>query len=465
MGTRGSPPPRAPADPPPPGPCPRPPPTRPAVPRPRGRRKHYFYPDQPHGYQITQRAEPIVLGGAVDIDTPGRGPRRVAIARVQLETDTAQTTGGGALLDFNRAGTGLLEVVTEPDMRSADEAVALVGEVQSILRAAGVSGCQMEHGQFRVDVNVSCRGRRGGGATGRSELKNMISLKFIRRAIEAEARRHQDALRRGEALAPETRGYDAASGRSYPLRSKEDAPDYRYMPEPDLPGVVLTDGEIAALARELPELPQRARQRLQAAGVPGDTAGVLSRRPELLALVDGVKAAGGEAVGGLADVARFVAHEAVAAAARAGGGAGGAGGAGDSARLGRLDAAAVAEVLAAERAGRLNRRLARDVLARVAAGDGAPVSELVAAAGGGAAAGPGAGPDASLEELCRGVLARDDMARAVANWRAGVKRSNMLRAFLGQLMKETGGRADARRATAVIEGLLRGEGGGGGGSD
>jgi aspartyl-tRNA(Asn)/glutamyl-tRNA(Gln) amidotransferase subunit B len=230
-------------------------------------RKNYFYPDMPKNFQTSQYDEPICVGGTIDVDGVP-----VRITRAHLEEDTGKSlhVGGGgrihdadhSLVDYNRAGVPLLEIVSEPDIFSAEQARAYVSELRTTLLALGVSDVKMEEGSMRVDANVSVR-RAGTAELGkRTEVKNMNSIRSVQRAIEYEIARQIDVLEAGERVVQETRHWNEADGRTHSMRSKEEAYDYRYFPEPDLVPVVPTDELRERVRSTLPELPAAARVRL-----------------------------------------------------------------------------------------------------------------------------------------------------------------------------------------------------------
>ncbi|KAJ2400697.1 hypothetical protein GGI23_001873 [Coemansia sp. RSA 2559] len=234
-------------------------------------RKHYFYSDQPLGFQITQQRSPIGRGGKVSLGhNEGLDyTKDIRIHQVQLEQDTAKSVHGVypgyVLTDLNRAGVALLEIVSEPDIETPEEAALYVRKMQALLRHIRVSYCNMEEGSMRCDVNVSVYRNGDHRLSGtRCELKNLNSLKVIRGAVSAEIRRQIESIESGNPVEQETRGFDARQGKTFVIRSKEDAPDYRYMPEPDIPEVHLTDEWIEAARLALPELPEVALARIQA---------------------------------------------------------------------------------------------------------------------------------------------------------------------------------------------------------
>ncbi|HHU11813.1 MAG TPA: Asp-tRNA(Asn)/Glu-tRNA(Gln) amidotransferase subunit GatB [Clostridiaceae bacterium] len=226
-------------------------------------RKNYFYPDLPKAYQISQSQMPIVTGGHVDIETKD-GARRIELTRIHLEEDAGKLIhleGQGTLVDCNRCGVPLIEIVSEPDLRSADEAVQFLKKLRAILIYTGVTRARMQEGEMRCDVNVSVR-KKGDATLGtRSEMKNLNSFAFVAKAIESEFKRQTELLEAGAEIIQETRRFDDKTGQSYAMRTKEDADDYRYFPDPDLVPIHLTAKEIDALAREIPELPDARKAR------------------------------------------------------------------------------------------------------------------------------------------------------------------------------------------------------------
>lgn len=232
-------------------------------------RKHYFYPDLPKGYQITQLSHPIIKGGYVQFEIDGH-PKKIMLNRVQLEEDAGKSTHPAgkeySLVDLNRAGTPLLEIVSEPDMHTAEEAKAYVRELYLLIRYADVSDADLYHGNMRFDVNVSVsKDPRKFGL--RTETKNLNSFRSVEKAVEFEINRQIELLEKGEQIVQETRGWDDAKQKTFSQRTKEDAHDYRYFPEPDVPPVELRDEEIAAAEQAMPTLPGEWRARLAGLGL------------------------------------------------------------------------------------------------------------------------------------------------------------------------------------------------------
>ena len=228
-------------------------------------RKNYFYPDLPKGYQITQMALPIVGPGTVEVLREGADPLRVRVLRAHLEEDAGKSVHdlveGCSAIDLNRAGQPLLEIVSEPDMRSAADASAYARHLHGLVRWIGVCDGNLQEGSFRMDANVSVR--RPGAALGtRAEIKNLNSFRFLEAAIAFEVERQVDLLESGGTVVQETRLYDPEADETRAMRTKEEANDYRYFPDPDLPPLVVAREEIDALGRALPELPGARRARL-----------------------------------------------------------------------------------------------------------------------------------------------------------------------------------------------------------
>lgn len=263
-------------------------------------RKNYFYPDLPKGYQISQMDLPIVGKGHVDITLADGSVKRIGVTRAHLEEDAGKSLhedfAGMSGIDLNRAGTPLLEIVSEPDMRSTEEAVAYVRKIHSLVRWLGISDGNMAEGSFRCDCNVSIR-QVGEPFGTRCELKNINSFRFIERAIDAEIERQIDLIEGGGRVVQATRLYDPVKNETREMRSKEEANDYRYFPDPDLLPVVISQAQIDAIAAELPELPEARRARFVAQySLPEYDARVLTGSRDLADFFeDTVRAAGGVA--------------------------------------------------------------------------------------------------------------------------------------------------------------------------
>lgn len=230
-------------------------------------RKNYFYPDLPKGYQISQHTTPICKGGVVAF-TVGKEKREVRLNRIHIEEDAGKSVHDGATdytqLDFNRAGTPLLEIVTEPDLRSADEAAAYVTTLRKLVRHLGVCDGNMEEGSLRCDVNISVRPQGETKLGTKVEIKNLNSIRYIKKAIEAESAALIEKHRRGEPIQQQTKGLNDETFTTYVIRTKEDEDDYRYFPEPDLPPFLISDEEIEAIRQTMPPLQSEIKQKLMA---------------------------------------------------------------------------------------------------------------------------------------------------------------------------------------------------------
>lgn len=260
-------------------------------------RKHYFYPDLPKGYQITQYDRPINGAGSIEITF---GPKenlqkkKIGIHHAHLEEDAAKSAhfADYSLVDYNRAGCPLLEIVSMPDMRSADEAYAYLTEIKRLMRWVDASNCDMEKGELRVDVNVSLRpaGQEKFGT--RAEIKNLNSFKAVKDALNYEIARQTEILNQGGQVKQETRLWDKEEQVTRPMRSKEDALDYRYFPEPDLPPLVVTPAHLDEIKASMPELPASKETRFMAEGLSAYDAGVLTSSREIAEYFEEVTAGG-----------------------------------------------------------------------------------------------------------------------------------------------------------------------------
>ena len=265
-------------------------------------RKNYFYPDLPKGYQISQYELPIATGGVVEFPA-GSETRRVGITRVHIEEDAGKSLHEGfpdadrkSYVDFNRSGVPLIEIVSEPDLRSAPDAAEFFSRVRAILVWLGVNDGNMEEGSLRCDANVSVRPSGQAALGTKAEVKNLNSFRFLQKALEHEIARQVDLLIAGGRVVQETRLWDAASGRTFSMRSKEEAHDYRYFPEPDLPPVIADAERIARIRAAMPELPDARRRRLvETFGLPEYDAGQLTQSRALAGYFEAVVRAGAPA--------------------------------------------------------------------------------------------------------------------------------------------------------------------------
>lgn len=397
-------------------------------------RKNYFYADLPKNYQISQYDVPLCVGGHLDVDVDGVS-HRVGITRVHLEEDTGKSShvgGDGRIhgaeavrIDFNRSGIPLMEVVTEPDIRSPEVARAYAQELQSIVVALGVSDARLEEGSMRFDANVSLRPRGSDSLGTKVEVKNMNSLRSLQRALAYEIERQTKLLDSGGTIAQETRHWDEANGRTDPGRSKEESSDYRYFEEPDLLPLVIPSDMVAGVVASLPELPAALRHRFIEAGVDRASAQTIVSGG-LGGLLDDAIAAGAEA----RVAANWLAGEVTAHLNREGG---------QVATL-ALDGSGLAELCAMVSAGELSATAAKEVLAGVLAGEGTPravaeIRDLMQLSDEGA-----------LGDLVESVLAEhpDEVARL----RGGEER--LVGFLVGKVMAASGGKADPALATELI---------------
>lgn len=267
-------------------------------------RKHYFYPDLPKGYQTTQMYQPIILEGYVDVPMEDGTSTKVRIHHAHLEEDAGKLTHHGdySLVDLNRAGTPLIEIVSLPDIHSAHEAKAYAAELHRLMVFAGVTNGDLYHGNMRFDVNVSIAPKGSDKLGTRTETKNLNSFRSIERAVEYEAKRHAELLDKGEKVTQETRGWDDAKQKTTSQRSKEEAQDYRYMPDPDIPPVVLTEQYIRDTQSTIPMLPSEYRAKWQALKLDNSVIDSLLSEKVFAGIITGVQAKYGD------DKARRVAH-------------------------------------------------------------------------------------------------------------------------------------------------------------
>jgi len=410
-------------------------------------RKNYFYPDLPKGYQISQYELPLCEHGKLVVELDGSS-REVRILRIHMEEDAAKNLHGpGAsnrtLVDYNRGGTPLIEIVSEPDLRSSAEAEEYLKRMREILMFAGVNDGNLEEGSFRCDANVSIRPVGSTTLGTRTEIKNINSFRFVRKAIDYEIARQENVLAGGGRIVQETRGYDDVQGKTVSQRSKEDAMDYRYFPDPDLPVLSLSDAEVARVRASLPELPAERRARfVRELGLTGADAGVLGAHPALAALLDETAAAlaatGVERSKAGKRAANFIQAEVLRDVAIDG----------LDAKL-PVTGPALAELLAAVEAGEISGKIAKELYPQMrASGKGA--RQLIAESGV-----VQVSDTSAIEAAVRAALASSP--ENVAAYRAG--KQAVIGWFVGQVMKATQGRANPKLVNDVLRKLLA-EGGG-----
>jgi len=397
-------------------------------------RKNYFYPDLPKGYQISQFEEPIATKGYLDIELDGV-VKRVGVTRAHMEEDAGKNlhgVGGDSLVDLNRAGTPLVEIVGEPDLRSSAEAAAYMRALRDILVFIGVNDGNLEEGSFRCDANVSIRPKGTEKFGTRCELKNINSFKFVQRAIDAEIVRQTAILDAGGTVRQETRSFDPDTGQTQTLRSKEEAHDYRYFPEPDLPPLRVEAAFIEDARARLNELPQAVRKRwLAELGLTPATALTLTQHPEYVRFFEAVTKAFKQPV----KAANFVANDVLRGAKTHG----------LSATF-TVTPAQVAELLMLVDSGEISGKQAKDVFAALEGTDRSPraiVDERGLRV---------VSDSAALETLCQQLILK--FPSQAASMRGGKK--GLMGFFVGQAMKETGGSANPKLVNDLFEKLLGG---------
>ncbi|MEB2312113.1 MAG: Asp-tRNA(Asn)/Glu-tRNA(Gln) amidotransferase subunit GatB [Sorangiineae bacterium] len=397
-------------------------------------RKHYFYPDLPKGYQISQYDRPLATRGALELEVEGRS-LRAGITRIHMEEDAGKNVhgvGGDSLVDLNRAGTPLIEIVGEPDLRAPAEAAAYLRALRDVLTFIGVNDGNLEEGSFRCDANVSIRPRGQAGFGTRVELKNLNSFRFVERALEAEIARQTVLLDAGRPVEQETRSFEPESMTTHRLRSKEEAHDYRYFPDPDLPPLRLDAALVEAQRAEVGELPAAARARLASRGLSAQAVATLTAHPATLRYFDEAARLVPEPV----RVANFMLTELLRGA-----------------RFHGLEAsfpitpAQLAELVALVADGEISGKQAKEVYAAIQHGSLAP--RAVVRARGLRVIG-----DAdALEALCRRLLEAEPAL--VASVRGGKR--GVLGHFVGKVMKETGGSADPKLVSELLTRLIESE--------
>ena len=399
-------------------------------------RKNYFYPDLPKGYQISQFDRPLCEGGSVPIEGEDGVLRHVPLTRIHLEEDAGQSThsDGRTLVDLNRAGVPLCEIVSEPALRSPAEAVAWMKSLRAILRCLGVCDGNMEEGSFRCDANISLRPAGAARLGTKVEVKNLNSFRFVGQALEHEGRRQAALLEAGRSVDQETRRFDARSGVTVRMRGKEDADDYRYFPEPDLPPLVLDEARLVQLAGELPELPlDRAARFRRSLGLPAEHARVLTADADLADWFEEAVAAAGSRVDA-ASLARWTVSEVLRLRA-------------ESDRRWSdlpLAPARLAQVVALVDGGDITQGTGRQVLEELWSGDADPVA-IVRERGWQQV------DDTDELAACVDQLIAD-RPDEVARLRDG--RPQLMGWFVGQVMRKMRGRADANRVRELLEAAL-----------
>ncbi|MBI3890914.1 MAG: Asp-tRNA(Asn)/Glu-tRNA(Gln) amidotransferase subunit GatB [Candidatus Wallbacteria bacterium] len=401
-------------------------------------RKHYFYPDLPKAYQISQYDQPIGLGGHVDIEVDG-APKRIGLTRIHMEEDAGKLVhpegASHSLVDYNRCSMPLVEIVSEPELASPEEARLYLLKLKSVLEYLEASDCNMEEGSLRCDANVSLmpRGSKTFGA--KAEVKNMNSFKAVARALEYEIERQSRLLDDGERVAQETRLWDEGAGKTFPMRSKEDAHDYRYFPEPDLPPVVLETEFIDSIRKELPELPDARRLRfVEQYGLGAYDASVLTAQKAVAEFFE----TAARAHASPKSVSNWIQSELLGYLNRDGLGIG-------DVKFAAADLAALVQLIDA---GTISGKIAKDVFAEMYASGKVP-AQIVKERG--------------LEQISDEgaiVVAVDraiaDNAEAAASFRAG--KTAAMGFLVGQVMRLTKGKANPGLVNKLLREKLGGEG-------
>jgi aspartyl-tRNA(Asn)/glutamyl-tRNA(Gln) amidotransferase subunit B len=401
--------------------------------RPRSRfaRKNYFYPDLPKGYQISQYDEPFSERGQLEIDIEGE-IKTAGITRVHMEEDAGKSLHHGrvSVVDLNRSGVPLVEIVGDPDLRSAAEAAEYLRTLRDLLMFIGVNDGNLEEGSFRCDANVSVRPVGATRLGTRVELKNINSFRFVERAIEHEIARQSSVLDAGGTILQETRGWDEDTSQTFSLRSKEEAQDYRYFPDPDLPPLLIDEALVAELRASLAELPRTKRKRFEVEmGLSPYAARVLTGHPRIAAFFEESATLHGNA----SKVANFIQSEVLR----------------DVRTHGLqveipLGARQLASLLRLVDDGTISGKQAKDVYAKIAGTEREPASVV-------AELGMRQVSDAAaIEAACKRVI--DAFPKQVEQLRAG--KTNVVGFFVGQVMKETSGSANPQLVNETLKKML-----------
>jgi aspartyl-tRNA(Asn)/glutamyl-tRNA(Gln) amidotransferase subunit B len=399
-------------------------------------RKNYFYPDLPKGYQISQFDEPFSEHGHLDIESGAEGEeketKRIGITRVHMEEDAGKNLhqGDDSIVDLNRSGTPLIEIVGEPDLRSGADAAEYLRTLRDVLVFLGVNDGNLEEGSFRCDANVSIRpvGEKKFGT--RVELKNINSFKFVTKAIDYEIARQESVIESGGKIVQETRGWDEKNGKTFSLRSKETAQDYRYFPEPDLPPLVLDDSFVDRVRHEMPELPREKRKRFVSdMKLTPYAASVVTQHPRIAAFFEEAATLHGDPV----KCSNFIQSEVLRDVVTHG----------LSAEL-PVTARQVAELLKLVDAGKISGKQAKEVYAKLQKTDRAP-SDLVAELGMEQVT-----DVAQIEEIVKRIV--DANPKQAEGLRGG--KLGLMGFFVGQVMKETKGSANPGVVNEALKKVL-----------
>lgn len=393
-------------------------------------RKHYFYPDLPKGYQISQMYQPIIIGGYVEAPLEDGSTVKVRIHHAHIEEDAGKLShySDYSLVDLNRAGTPLIEIVSEPDIHSPAEAKAYANELHKLMTYSGVTLGDLYHGNMRFDVNISVAPKGSTELGQRAEIKNLNSFRSVERAAEYEFNRQLELLEKGERIIQETRGWDDSTGRTFSQRSKENAPDYRYMPDPDIPPIVISDEEVARIQSEVVLLPADYRRAWQPLGLDRSVVDSLLANPSYAGLVKTVQDNAGN------ETAKRVAHWFAS-----------------SVDKDQEDTATVASNFVQESyielagmvdAGELSSTAAKEVFNALLVSSKSPrqiaeEKDLIQVS-----------DESAIIEIVKEVLANPASARAVADIKAGQDKA--IGFLVGQIMKKSQGKANPALAQNLI---------------
>lgn len=397
-------------------------------------RKQYFYPDLPKGYQISQYDEPICVGGHLDIQG-----KRIGITRAHLEEDAGKLVHAGAdgiagssysLVDLNRAGTPLLEIVSEPDMRSSDEAKAYVEELRNILRYIGVCDGNLEEGSMRCDANISVMPKGSTEFGTRTEIKNVNSFRALQRAIEYEIERQIDLVEDGERVVQETRLWDDNSGETRSMRGKEDAHDYRYFPEPDLMPLEISQEWVSRVKETMPELPNAKRERYMSLGLSEYDASIIVEQMDLALFFDETIKLGANIKTSInflmGEIAAYLKEEKL--------------GINDS----KLTPANLVELVNLIEKGTISNNIGKQIIFTMLK-EGTSAQEIVEKQGLSQISDEGA-----LKEIVQKIVSSNP--EQVSAYKAG--KTQLFGFFVGQVMKETKGRANPKTINELLKALL-----------
>lgn len=408
-------------------------------------RKHYFYPDLPKGYQISQFEHPICTGGSLLLELPDGSERRINLTRIHIEEDAGKSLHlegrNASFCDYNRAGTPLLEVVSEPELRTPEEATAYMRALRSIAMYLGICDGNLQEGSMRADANVSVR-KKGSVQLGqRTEMKNLNSPRFLAQAIENESRRQVMELEAGREIVQETRLWDSDRKESRSMRGKEEAHDYRYFPDPDLPPLVLQPADVERVRSELPELPYEKRKRfVEDLGISKQDALVLTEEKAIADYFEMALQSGAQAKG----VANWIINELLRAVKDRSGDDAGEGGAIQF----PISAQSLGALVLLIDQGTITGKIGKKVFAAMLDGEGEDPHAIVQAHGWQVERDEGA-ILAAVDE----VLAAND--KQVEQYRAG--KVQLLGYFVGQIMKKTRGKADPAEVNRLLREKLGGE--------